>query len=152
MAAVVYQSRNTKQRVLINEILNEFPVFLSAQEIHDILRRRGHNVGLATVYRGLQMMVDTGEADSIRRAEGDVVYRKCSARHHHHLICRECGATVEISAQIIESWANAVGHSHGFTEILHDVELTGLCDACSQKHQVSAADLPNSKQSADSDN
>jgi Fur family ferric uptake transcriptional regulator len=122
--------RRTRQRVAVDEILAERPEFRSAQEIHDELRHRGDRVGLTTVYRTLQAMTDAGELDAIRTVDGETAYRRCSTGHHHHLVCRACGRTVEVSGPAVEKWANAVAEQNGFREVSHDLEIFGTCDRC----------------------
>jgi Fur family transcriptional regulator, ferric uptake regulator len=122
--------RRTRQRVAVDEILTGRPEFRTAQEIHDELRHRGDRVGLTTVYRTLQTMTDAGELDAIRTVDGETAYRRCSTGHHHHLVCRRCGRTVEVSGPAVENWANAVAEENGFREVSHDLEIFGTCDRC----------------------
>ena len=65
----------------------------------------GDKVGLATVYRNLQAMAADGEIDMLRTDDGEAVYRACSTGHHHHLVCRDCGRTVEVEGPTVEAWA-----------------------------------------------
>ena len=81
-----------RQRSAVLALLDELDGFRSAQDLHALLRERGDSVGLATVYRALQALVDDGEVDVLRSADGEAVYRRCSPSHHHHLVCRSCGA------------------------------------------------------------
>ena len=123
--------RSTKQRSAVSAVLDEADAFMSAQDLHARLRERGENVGLATVYRALQAMAEAGEVDVLRTPDGEAAYRRCSTGHHHHLVCRECGTTVEISARSVEDWAHAVATEHGFVDAGHEIEIFGLCAACS---------------------
>jgi Fur family ferric uptake transcriptional regulator len=123
--------RMTRQRAAVSGLLADVDDFRSAQQLHEMLRSRGDAVGLATVYRTMQALVDAGEVDMIRTADGESLYRRCTERgHHHHLVCRSCGATVEIAADIVERWASQVGAAHGFSDVEHTAELTGTCAAC----------------------
>ena len=122
--------RRTRQRAAVDEILAGRPEFRTAQEVHDDLRQRGDRVGLTTVYRTLQGMTEAGELDAIRTAEGETAYRRCSTGHHHHLVCRNCGRTVEVSGPAVEKWASAVAQQHGFREVSHDLEIFGTCGSC----------------------
>ena len=88
--------RPTRQRRAIASVMEAYDDFRSAQEIHALLTGRGEQVGLSTVYRALQTMAEGGEIDSLRTESGESIYRRCSATHHHHLVCRSCGATVEV--------------------------------------------------------
>ena len=122
--------RKTRQRAAVEEILSDRHDFRTAQQIHDDLRHQGARIGLATVYRTLQLMTEVGELDAIRTNEGETAYRRCSTGHHHHLVCRICGRTVEVSGPAVERWANAVAAQHGFREISHDLEIFGTCNTC----------------------
>ena len=102
--------------------------FASAQEIHAALRESDEPVGLATVYRALQAMVEDGELDALRTDDGETVYRRCGTSHHHHLVCRECGRTVEVEAPDVERWATATAAQHGFGDVAHTLEIFGVCD------------------------
>ena len=122
--------RRTRQRTAVDGILADRDDFRTAQEIHDELRRLGERVGLTTVYRTLQAMTEAGELDALRTADGETAYRRCSAGHHHHLVCRSCGRTVEVSGPAVETWANAVAEQHGFRDVSHDLEIFGTCENC----------------------
>lgn len=122
--------RITKQRQLVLDHMIATREFLTAQQVHAELRSNGESIGLATVYRALQGLAKAQLVDSIRTAEGETAYRRCSDMHHHHLICRECGRTVEIVGDELESWAQRVAAEHGFTEPEHFAEIYGLCSRC----------------------
>ncbi|MCX6398986.1 MAG: Fur family transcriptional regulator [Propionibacteriales bacterium] len=122
--------RPTRQRLAITDALRGGVDFQSAQEIHDSLRHAGEKVGLATVYRTLQAMADSGDVDVRHNPAGEATYRRCSASHHHHLVCRSCGRTVEITGSAVEKWAHAIADQHGFVDVSHTVELVGLCADC----------------------
>jgi Fur family ferric uptake transcriptional regulator len=122
--------RTTRQRVAVSALLAEIGDFRSAQDIHAALRARGDAVGLATVYRNLGLMAELGEVDTLVRDDGETLYRQCSDVHHHHLVCRQCGRTVEIAGPAVERWANAVAAKHGFSDVSHQLELFGLCATC----------------------
>ncbi len=132
-SAAQSRHRTTRQRVAVAELLADSPDFRSAQEIHAALRQRGAPVGLATVYRNLGLMADLGELDTLVRDDGETLYRQCSDVHHHHLVCRHCGRTVEIAGPAVERWANAVAAEHGFHDVSHQLELFGVCDACADE-------------------
>ena len=125
--------RSTRQRAAVNEILGELSVFRTAQQLHDELRHSGRGIGLTTVYRTLQQLVETGDVDVIRTGDGEAAYRRCSTGHHHHLVCRSCGRTQEIEGAAVERWAAQVAREHGFTDVDHTVELVGLCASCAAK-------------------
>jgi Fur family ferric uptake transcriptional regulator len=123
--------RNTWQRAAVREALGEREGFVSAQELHTALKAAGSPIGLATVYRALADLAGDGAADSLQSADGENLYRACvSPGHHHHLICRSCGRTVEIEADAIEEWAAQVAAAHGFRDPQHVVDVFGTCSEC----------------------
>ena len=123
-------ARPTRQRRAVAACLGSFDDFRSAQDIHDLLRRNGENVGLSTVYRTLQALADSGEVDVLRTEDGEAVYRRCSTTHHHHLVCRSCGRTVEVEGPTVERWTRAIAAEHGFSEVSHTLEIFGSCPDC----------------------
>jgi Fur family ferric uptake transcriptional regulator len=122
--------RRTRQRAAVDALLSDLAEFRTAQQIHDDLRHLGDRVGLTTVYRTLQHMVDAGELDAIRTGDGETAYRRCSDGHHHHLVCRSCGRTVEVSGPAVETWANSIAEDNGFRDVSHDLEIFGTCSNC----------------------
>jgi len=124
--------RSTRQRSAVADVLREQTGFHSAQEYFELLRNRGQRIGLTTVYRTLQALVASGDVDILVGADGEARYRGCGQAlgHHHHLVCRQCGRTVEIAATEVEQWASSVAVAHGFTSVDHTVELVGTCQNC----------------------
>lgn len=111
------------------------PGFSSAQEIHARLREQGGAIGLSTVYRHLQSLVDQGLADAIHSADGEATYRLCGVTagrkgHHHHLVCRSCGRAEEIEGRALERWLATTAEKYGYTDVDHTVEVSGICAAC----------------------
>lgn len=124
--------RNTWQREAVRTALGGDGGFVSAQALHSALRGSGSSIGLATVYRALADLAVEGEADSLQSDLGENLYRACTpGQHHHHVICRQCGTTVEIEADEVESWAQRVASENGFTRASHVVDVFGLCARCS---------------------
>ncbi|MEN2738744.1 transcriptional repressor [Microbacterium sp. X-17] len=123
--------RNTWQRERVKEALAHTRGFVSAQTLHAQLRDENTGIGLATVYRALAGLAADGSADSLQSPEGESLYRACTTPgHHHHLICRSCGLTVEIEATAVEQWARTTASQHGFTDAEHIVDIFGLCRSC----------------------
>jgi Fur family ferric uptake transcriptional regulator len=122
--------RPTRQRRAVVDALESFDDFRSAQEIHELLGERGETVGLATVYRTLQRLAEAGEVDLLRTEDGEAIYRRCSDTHHHHLVCRSCGRTVEVEGPAVERWTRAIAAEHGFADVAHSLEIFGTCAGC----------------------
>jgi Fur family ferric uptake transcriptional regulator len=127
-------SRNTRQRAEILTLLDEASDFQSAQRVYLALRDRGAKVGLTTVYRTLQILAEADEVDTMRLPSGEQLYRRCSRpSHHHHLVCRECGNTVEIAGPAIERWADKVAEENSYIEVSHTIDLFGVCPGCARR-------------------
>lgn len=139
--------RRTRQRSALEELLGRTTGFHSAQQLHTMLREDGDTVALATVYRLLQSMASEGEVDVLRSQDSEVRYRRCQRQeHHHHLVCRQCGHTVEVAETTVERWASRTAREHGFAAVTHTVELLGICAAC-DKPPTTARGKKNTKAS-----
>jgi Fur family transcriptional regulator, ferric uptake regulator len=126
-------SRITRQQMAILDVLGNAKKFYSAQQIWTTLARRNKDVALATVYRTLKALSESGEVDVIF-SEGEALYRRCkTADHHHHLVCRDCGTSIEIENPDLEAWAATVAEQHGFESVGHTLELYGTCRRCGSR-------------------
>ncbi len=119
-----------KSSEIVKEHLSYSDGFISAQSLHHVITKSKTKIGLTTVYRALQKMVDSGEVDTFRNPEGEAEYRLCTPNHHHHLVCTNCGFTVEIDGGAIESWASSAAVKNGFSSISHIADIYGLCRQC----------------------
>ncbi|MGH9019778.1 MAG: Fur family transcriptional regulator [Acidimicrobiales bacterium] len=123
--------RDTAQRRNVLDALERSRGFLSAQDLHTSIRQSGGAVALATVYAQLRRLADAGEVDVVMTDRGESLYRRCVVdAHHHHLACRRCGATVEVDAPGLESWTAEVADRHGYRDLHHVLELSGVCPSC----------------------
>ena len=131
LAARGQKERSTRQKRALASVLDSSDTFRSAQELFTELRTRGENVGLTTVYNQLRALADSGEVDVLRSDDGESLYRRCATGvHHHHLVCRCCGKTVEVEGPEVERWAEGVAAGHGFVEVSHTLEVFGTCAEC----------------------
>jgi Fur family ferric uptake transcriptional regulator len=129
--------RSTRQGAAVDDVLASSDRFLTAQALHDELRRRRRPVGLTTVYRHLHRLAETGTVDVVVSPDGEASYRLCGPSsggspdndsHHHHLVCRTCGRSAEVEGPEVERWAERVAADAGFTDVTHTVEIFGTCD------------------------
>lgn len=131
-SATTRDTRRTAQKQAVRRALDTSPGFVSAQQIHRRLQDAGTPVGLATVYRQLNALADTGDADTIA-APGGQLFRACPpGDHHHHLVCENCGRA-ELLDPPSERWIQAVAKEHGYTVTRHVLEVFGLCPECAAK-------------------
>jgi Fur family ferric uptake transcriptional regulator len=128
--------RSTRQAAAVEEVLRGADGFRSAQELFAELRAGGDRIGLTTVYRHLNLLASQGRADVVHRPDGESQFRLCGtpatadaaeAGHHHHVVCRVCGRSVEVSGAEVEVWADRVASAAGYTAVSHTVEVFGLC-------------------------
>ena len=126
--------RSTRQRAAVEDTLADLPRFASAGDIHRRIVDKGESVGLTTVYRTLQALADAREVDVLNSLGGEALYRKCnSSTHHHHLVCTNCGAAVEIDGGPVEEWSQQAADEHGSILTGHTAEVFGLCPRCHSK-------------------
>mgnify|MGYP001548064771 FL=1 len=126
--------RATRQGAAVDAVLATADGFRTAQELHDELRHDGRPVGLTTVYRHLRRLADDRVVDVVVRPDGEAAYRLCGPtssgepeQHHHHLVCRTCGYSVEIEGPEVEVWAHRVAADAGFVDVSHTLEIFGEC-------------------------
>ena len=120
----------TKPREQVSAVLRREKRYLSAAEIHAILRKSRTNVSLSTVYRTLDHLAGKGEASARVDERGETTFVVCDQSHHHHAVCNTCGKVEDVSCEAIESVAHALRSHHGFKLADHEMEFFGTCGAC----------------------
>ena len=126
-----HQLKLTKQRELILGAFLKME-HVTADQMHLILAKRGHHIGLATIYRTMNLFCETGFAQA-RHFGTQTQYDNVSHKgHHDHLICTNCGRIVEFENCDIERLQQEVAARNGFTITTHKLELYGLCSTCRQ--------------------
>ncbi|WEV23956.1 transcriptional repressor [Streptomyces sp. 71268] len=127
----VVSGRHTPQRAAVLRVIADSARFLSAQELHAQLGADGVSIGLTTVYRSVQVLARDGLLDVVRDAAGGRRYRhRPAAGHRHYVLCRRCGHSQPVDADVVEEWADGVAERTGFSAVEHTLELTGLCATC----------------------
>ena len=123
-------------------LMAEHKSFRSAAQLHDELHDRGQWVGIATIYRLLEAMTQSGEVDRITDRRG-ARYRLCSSNAEHHcpLICSTCDTAIEADGTDLIEWANAAAAEHGFSDAHVKATVIGTCPRC-HTSQEAADGLP----------
>lgn len=111
---------------------------LSAEDVYLLVKEKAPEIGLATVYRTLELLTELNIVDKINFGDGVSRYdlRKEGAKHsHHHLVCTECGSVEEIIEDLLDDVEKIVGQEWGF--LVHDHRLTfhGICKRCQDKNK-----------------
>jgi Fur family ferric uptake transcriptional regulator len=134
------QLKQTKQRNLIVEQFLTMEGHLDAEGLHERLRNLGYPIGLATVYRTLNLLKDAGLVEQQSFADGRSVFEvQFPCRHHDHLVCLDCGRIVEFENQEIEALQEQIAKSFGFSLSSHRLDLYGKC---TKKQCVYKKNLP----------
>lgn len=122
------RTRITPQRRAVLDAVTTFRKPFTLVEVYDRARAREPRLGLATVYRTIELLRRT---DSIRPLEvdGRPTYVRCHAGHHHHLVCTSCGSVEETELCAAPSAAE-VRRKHGFRAEAHQVDIYGVCSRC----------------------
>jgi len=126
----------TPQRKVIVETFLETEGHFSAEELCTLVKRKMPELGQATIYRSLKLLVDSGLADAIDPGDGMTLYEHSYGHaHHDHLICVTCGKKVEMCDEAIEERQEQVAAEHGFTLTRHRMYLYGLCGDCQAQQE-----------------
>ncbi len=121
----------TQQRESVARTLFESGRHLSADDIADRLRERGEQIGKATIYRTLNLLVEVGLATEHDFDEGFKRYEtRAGPPHHDHLICTSCGAVTEFHRRELESLQDEVAGLHGFQALSRQLKIYGVCATC----------------------
>lgn len=122
--------RDTSQRRAIRQVFRDADRPLSTQEVLEAAQKLKPNVGIATVYRTLKMLLDANWLSTVRLSGEPPRYEIADKPHHHHFICRKCGHAFEVpgSDKLLRALVPA-----GYTLESHDLILHGLCGQCARK-------------------
>lgn len=127
-------SRSGGARDEVMELLAREGCLLSAQDIHDLLRERGRRVGMASVYRTLELLSSHG---LVRRVEAGGVasfeVMLASGEHHHHLVCERCGETIPFADPELERVLDDVQQRLGVPDAEHEVIIHASCQGCRRR-------------------
>lgn len=126
----------TGQRLLVLEIMAGHPgEHLTAEEIFDLARQKFPEIGLATVYRTMQVLVDLSVIDKVSFDDGFARYELGGLEseprhHHHHAICSQCGNVFSFEGDLLDTLEQTLLDTEGFLVTDHEVKLYGICRNC----------------------
>ena len=122
--------RLTRQRRAVLEAVGNAPTCLSAGELLVEARRYCPSVGLATVYRTLEVLDHIGAAERVHAPGPGASFVPCPPKDHHHVVCRSCGRVADFEGCVVAAMAASVTEQTGFTVESHFLELEGVCGEC----------------------
>ena len=121
----------TKQRRAVLEAFLGIEDHISAEDLYKIVSAKEPKIGLATVYRTLSLLTQSGLAEELDFGEGQKRYEhKYLHSHHDHMICTQCGKILEFQNPMIEKLQEDVAQEHRFEMTSHKLDLFGLCSDC----------------------
>ena len=127
----------TKQRkIVLNEILNRQGEHLTVEELYQNIREEFPEVGLATIYRNIQLLCDMKIVEKLNLDDGFTRYELSQdddVHRHHHLICGECGKVIEVREDLMGSIEKSFLDTYGFLVHDHQAKFFGLCGDCQKK-------------------
>ena len=114
-----------QRRAVIDILLKHKSEHLSSEQIYDLVRVNCPEIGLATIYRTMQLLDEIG-------VRYELSLNKDECHNHHHLICKNCSKIIEVQEDLLESIENKIQQIYKFSIIDHDVKFYGLCEDCKQ--------------------
>lgn len=126
----------SQRKIVLNAMLEHEDEHLTVEEVYGHIKETNPEVGLATVYRNIQLLVDMKIVDKLSLDDGLTRYELAcddDNHRHHHLICDECGKVVEVKEDLMDSIEKSFLKSYGFLVKDHQAKFFGLCDDCRDK-------------------
>ena len=128
----------TTQRIAVLEVLQKRPEeHLTVEEIYGLVKSEHPEIGLATVYRTVQLLCEFQFIDKLILDDGYVRYEigknEDTRHHHHHLICKDCGKVFSFEDDLLEELEETIRKTMNFQVVDHEVKMFGLCNSCQKK-------------------
>lgn len=132
----------TNQRLLVLEVLAENrDRHMTAEDIYELVKEDYPEIGLATIYRTVQLLLEMQLVDRINLDDGCVRYEigentygdTNGKHHHHHLICRDCGRVLSFRDDLLEGLERHIEEETGFHVQNHELKFFGQCSKCREK-------------------
>ena len=124
--------RLTPQRLMILEAIENSDDHISAEEMYSQVIARYPNVNISTVYRTLDLLKQLALVTETDLGGGRFRYHPANKGRHHHLVCRQCGAVIDLDELLLAPLEQALLREHGFAADLRHLAISGLCSGCRQ--------------------
>lgn len=129
--------KQTAQRDTILRTFLETRDHLSTYELHRLIQKKDPGIGYTTVYRTLKLLAECGLASEVAFHDGIARYEhQYNRRNHHHMVCTECGGSVEFFSQEVEQLEQEIGRRHHYTTTRHTFQIYGVCENCHMKNSI----------------
>lgn len=126
----------TQRKVVLNAMLDHQEEHLTVEEIYQFVRETNPEIGLATVYRNIQLLSDMRIVEKLNLDDGFTRYELSNedeVHRHHHLICEDCGSVIEVKEDLMGSIEQSFKETYGFTVNDHQAKFFGICADCAKK-------------------
>lgn len=123
-----------QRRSVLDEVIKNEGSHLTTEEIYDLVKVNCPEIGLATVYRTVQLLEEMGVLYKVDLDDGCSRYELCDKdenHQHHHLICQKCGKIIEVEGDLLEELEQIVEKKYSFKVVNHSLKFYGICDNCS---------------------
>jgi Fe2+ or Zn2+ uptake regulation protein len=129
--------RTTRPRRAVIEAFARLGRYVTAQDLRDLMSsERGapvsRAVGLATVYRTLDVLLEIGAASAQAQPHGETAFLYCPVEHHHHAVCTECGKVDDVPCASVARFEAALSRELRFKLTQHRLEFFGVCRSCAR--------------------
>ncbi len=126
--------KHTDQRDTILRTFLETREHLSTDELHRLVKKKDAKIGFTTVYRTLKLLTECGLASEVAFHDGISRYEhQYNRRSHHHMVCTECGGSVEFFSPEVGRLEQEIGRKHRFLTTRHTFQIYGICEPCRRK-------------------
>ncbi|HXE90450.1 MAG TPA: Fur family transcriptional regulator [Terriglobales bacterium] len=128
--------KHTEQRDTILHTFLESREHLSTDELHRMVRKKDPGIGFTTVYRTLKLLMECGLASEVAFHDGIARYEhQFNRRSHHHMICTECGSSVEFFFPEVERLEQEIGRKYHYETTRHTFQIYGICEDCRKRSE-----------------
>jgi len=127
----------TQRKVVLNAMLDNQDKHLTVEEIYHIVKASNPEIGLATVYRNIQLLSEMKIVEKLTLDDGFARYELAEeneGHRHHHLICEVCGKVIEVKEDLMDSIEQSFRTSYGFIVHDHQAKFFGLCEDCAKNN------------------
>lgn len=124
-----------QRRVVLQTLLENQDLHMSAEEVYSLAKEKDTEIGLATIYRTLELLADLNIVHKLNFGDGRSRYELCNVpyeHHHHHLICLNCNQILEVKEDLLQHLEALIEREHNFKIVDHRVQVYGYCSDCNK--------------------
>lgn len=127
-----------QRRVVLQTLLDNQELHMSAEEVYALAKELDSEIGLATIYRTLDLLAELNIVHKLNFGDGRSRYELChvqSEHHHHHLVCLNCNQILEVKEDLLHQLESLIEGEHGFHIVDHRVQFYGYCAECNKEKE-----------------